>query len=152
MFCKTLTDSNHPSRQAELACMVLHFLSEDLTQFDVTQGQDSQEGSLFRTLGRSHTACLVAFKCSCHRSEGPAHPLPSFPPLVPQPLSPMPLSSRSPGEQKRQFLAALTASAGEVFPFLCRMLEQSFGAASGCRDKGDAAGAHAHMGGGCLIP
>ena len=44
MFCKTLTDSNHPSRQAELACMVLHFLSEDLTQFDVTQGQ---EGSHF---------------------------------------------------------------------------------------------------------
>ena len=40
MFCKTLTDSNHPSRQAELACMVLHFLSEDLTQFDVTQGQE----------------------------------------------------------------------------------------------------------------
>ena len=49
--------------------------------------------------------------------------------------------------QKRQFLAALTASANEVFPFLCRMLEQNFLAANESRGKGGTQGTHAHTAG-----
>ena len=49
--------------------------------------------------------------------------------------------------QKRQFLAALTSSADQVFPFLCRMLEQSFLAANQCQAKGDTTGAQSHTAG-----
>ncbi len=38
----------------------------------------------------------------------------------------------------------------DVFPFLCRMVEQNFVAANGCREKGDAEGAQqGHMAGRC---
>ncbi|GAX73215.1 hypothetical protein CEUSTIGMA_g668.t1 [Chlamydomonas eustigma] len=82
---RLLNSATSSAQQAELACMVLHFLSEDMTHFDLSQG-----------------------------------------------------------DQKRQFLAALSSSASDVFPFLCQLLEHHFMHANTARDKKDDKVTQAH--------
>ncbi|GIL83720.1 hypothetical protein Vretifemale_12459 [Volvox reticuliferus] len=85
--------------QAEMTCRVLLYISEDLTQFEV-----SGPGGAVGVSGDGATADTIS-----PGSSGPA----DGPDVT----------------SKRAFLSALTASATTVFPFLCEVLEQHFQAA-----------------------
>ena len=83
---------------------------------------------------------LLDLHAPCHLLRCLLRALPASKPL------PAPLSCLA-GEAKRQFLAGLTSSVNEVFPFLCRMLEQHFLAANDARAKGNNDELSAHTAG-----
>lgn len=87
---------SHPLK-AELACLVLHFTSEDLTQFEVQAG-----GSWGAYVPHVHFNLLLGLRM----------------------VRRLPVRWRvhaENGENKRLFLAALTNSVPVVFPFLCEV-------------------------------
>ncbi|GLC45454.1 hypothetical protein PLESTM_001736400 [Pleodorina starrii] len=114
--------------QAELSCRVLLYISEDLTQFEV-----SGPGGAVGASGDGASADAAVSPSGTATSDGPDV------------------------TSKRAFLSALTASAPTVFPFLCEVLEQHFQAAQQLQSTapaaagaaaGGAAGAAAAGGGG----